>query len=201
MLWQEKPAMDIIKKLSLLADAAKKPLAVKVNSQYDLTVALPASQPDTANTVVVLELAGPVKADNVFYSASNVGETRLLAFDAQLTGKGLQYGDGKTDRYYVEGWKSADQSLNWWFRTTSQIQYKLIIKYLAGPDAGGTVTIDVDGAGQQLTVNNAKKATEVVVEEVGTIVLTPGRHLITLKPISIAGKELMKLLELEMVQL
>jgi hypothetical protein len=91
--------------------------------------------------------------------------------------------------------------LSWWFRTTTEIQYKVIIKYLAGPDAGGTFTIEVDGAGQQLTVNNEKKATEVVVEEVGTIVLTPGRHLITIKPVSITGKELMKLLELQMVQL
>lgn len=190
-----------VKKGYLLADVAKKPLAVKVNTQYDLTVALPAKMPDTANTVVVLELAGPVKADNVMYSAGNVGETRLLAFDAQLTGKGLQYGDGKTDRYYVDGWKSTEQSLSWWFRTTTPIQYKVIIKYLAGPDAGGTVAIEVDGASQQLTVNNAKKTTEVVVEEIGTMVLTPGRHLITLKPVSITGKELMKLLELEMVQL
>lgn len=190
-----------VKKGYLLTDATKKPLAVKANSQYDLTVALPASMPDTANTVVVLELAGPVKADTVMYAAPNVDETRLLAFDARQTGQGLQYGDGKSDKYYVDNWKSSQQWLDWQFRTTTAIQYKVIIKYLAGPDAGGTFSIDVDGAGQQHTVNNEKKATQMVTEEIGTIVLTAGRHQISIKPVEITGKELMKLFEIQLIRI
>ncbi|WP_315814687.1 alpha-L-fucosidase [Paraflavitalea speifideaquila] len=96
-----------VKKAYLLTDAARKPLLINQSLTSSglrgLTVQLSAKAVDTANTVVVLELDGKGRPDTISYIASNIPITRLLAFDAVQTGKGLQYGDGKTDRYYVTG--------------------------------------------------------------------------------------------------
>jgi hypothetical protein len=32
-------------------------------------------------------------------------ERAILAFDAEQHGKGFSFGDGKTNRYYLDGWK------------------------------------------------------------------------------------------------
>jgi hypothetical protein len=194
-----------VKKAYLLVDAAKKPLEINQTLMSsgirDLTAQLPAKAIDTANTVVVLELNETGKSDNTPYVASNVPVTRLLAFDAEQTGKGLQYGDGKTDRYYVAGWKSPSQWLHWDFRTNAPVKYKAIIKYLAGPEAGGTYSVDLDGTAQEYTVSKAKKETDVQAATLGELTVKPGVHRMTIKPVTVAGQELMKILEIQLIQI
>jgi alpha-L-fucosidase len=186
-----------VSKSYFLAD--KKALTIKQTGN-NILIPVPAKAIDTANTVIVLELAGASKADTVAYMASNVPITRLLAFDAVLTGKGLQYGDGKTGRYYVEGWKSDQQSLSWDFRTTAPVSYKMIIKYLAGPEAGGSFTVEVDGVKHDYTVDKAAKDTEVLTKELTIGSTKAGMHHISITPVTVTGKELMKLLVLQLVQ-
>jgi alpha-L-fucosidase len=189
-----------VNKATLLTDATRKALPVKKEAQNVLVIQLPVKAPDTANTVVVLELKGSMKADTVRFTAPNMRETRLLAFDAVRMGKGLQYGDGKTGRYYVDGWASKDQWLSWQFNTTISAKYKVVIKYLAGADAGGTYVLDIDGMKEEKTVNKAKAEATVITETLGEAVINAGTHQVNIKPVTIAGKKLMKLLEIQLIQ-
>lgn len=192
-------------KAYLLADAGRKELkvasAAMSSGVVDLTIYLPAKTVDTANTVVVVELGKPAAKDTITYIASNMPRTRLLAFDAVLNGKGLQYGDGKADRYYVAGWKARSQWLHWDFRTPAAVKYKVIIKYLAGPDAGGSFNIDLDGASREYTVSKAKKETDVQTQELGELTIKPGGHRLTIAPLEVTGQELMKPLEIQLIQI
>ncbi|AXY72920.1 alpha-L-fucosidase [Paraflavitalea soli] len=193
------------KKVYLLTDAGKKSILIDQTLTSDglrgLTAQLPARPVDTANTVVVVELAGTGKYDNIPYVASNIPVTRLLAFDAVQTGKGLQFGDGKTDKYYVAGWKSTSQWLHWDFRTNAAVKCKVIIKYLAGPEAGGTYSLDLDGTAREEIVSTAKKETDVQVKELGELTIKPGVHRLAIRPVAVNGQELMKLLEIQLIQI
>lgn len=194
------PAM--VKKAYLLVDAAKKPLTIKqVNALTHSTIQLPAKAVDTANTVVVLELGGHVKNDNMPFVAPNIPLSRLLAFDAIRSGQGLQYGDGKAGRYYVEGWKSPEQYLRWQFRTVEATQYKLVIKYLAGKEAGGRYSLDFLPDKKEYQVRNSPMEGEVITEELNTITLRAGVHDLEFRPVTVSGKELMKLLEIQLIKI
>ena len=85
----------------------------------DVLINLPLNAIDTINTVLVVDLKSQIQTDSIRYVSTNVPKTRLLAFDATQEGKGFGFGDGKTDRYYVEGWKNKDQALRWDFRTAT----------------------------------------------------------------------------------
>lgn len=194
------PAM--VKKAYFLANVAKKPLVFKhKQGVIHLTVQLPAKAVDTANTVVVLELGGHVKNYNVPFVAPNIPVSRLLAFDAIRNGQGFQYGDGKTGRYYVDEWKSTEQFLVWQIRTIAPAKYKLVIKYLAGKDAGGTYTLGINNAKNEYAVINSAKEGEVVTVQLGERIIEAGVHNLEVRPIVITGQELMKPLEIQLIQI
>ncbi|MDF2193310.1 alpha-L-fucosidase [Paraflavitalea sp. CAU 1676] len=197
------PAMA--KKVYLLADGAKLPLKFVQTATSDgltgITVSLPAKPNDTTNTVLVVELGNEHKIGKGVFVHSNIPLTRLLAFDAVQTGKGFQFGDGKTDKYYVAGWKLASQWLHWDLRFDTPAKYKMIIKYLAGPDAGGTYRVELDGKGQEYSVLKAKKDTEVQVQDLGEVTVSPGSRQLIVKPVAVVGQELMKILEIQLIKI
>lgn len=167
-----------------------------------LEVRLPANPIDTANTVIVVELGAKAsKQDDHLMVATNIPVTRLLAFDAVQTGKGLQYGDGKTDKYYVSGWRSASQALQWDLNLSSQAKYKVIIRYLAGPEAGGTYALSLGGQQRAYKVVNGKREADVQVQELGVFEIEAGRQQLILQPVSVSGQELMKLLEIQLIKI
>jgi len=193
------------KKVYLLADPAKKPLIYSQNKSSDgftgIVVELPAKPVDTADAVLVVELGNDSKMANGTYVHPHIPLTRLLAFDAVQTGKGFQYGDGKTDKYFVAGWRTAGQSLHWDLHGGAPARYKMIIKYLAGPEAGGSYRVELDGEGQEYQVEKAKKDTEVLVKDLGIVTLQPGLRKLSIRPVSITAQELMKILEIQLIKI
>jgi alpha-L-fucosidase len=188
-----------INKVYLLTDPKKQFSFSKPNAK-DVVINLPKKAIDTINTVLVVDLKGGLQTDSIRYVSTNIPSTRLLAFDATLQGKGFAFGDGKTDRYYVEGWKSKDQSLSWNFRTTSPSDFKLGIKYLAPAETAGGMyafILDENYSQQYVTIND--KGTTVIIKELGTVSLTPGIHQLKISPISFGKSELMKLLEIQLI--
>ena len=124
------------KKAYLLTDISKAfPIISGPSADFYITVANKA--PDSINTVVVLEWEGKLVTHPSRLLAPNSTLHRLLAIDAQQNGKGFGYGDGKTNRYYVEGWKTKEQSLSWEFNTIRPGKYKIRIKYLAPAESAG----------------------------------------------------------------
>src|SRR5262249_16779710 len=128
----------------------------------DIVINLQKKEIDTVNTVLVVDLKNGLQTDSVRYVSTNILLTRFLAFDVTQQGKNFGFGDGKTNKYYVEGWKSKEQSLSWKFRTTTPTNFKIVIKYLAPVESsGGQYAISLDNYNIQDTVaTNAKGAVE-----------------------------------------
>ncbi|WP_207535292.1 alpha-L-fucosidase [Desertivirga arenae] len=185
-----------VTKAYLLADRTQKSLPAKRLGEADITIKVPMKSPDAADAVVVLEIDGPTQAEPVRRLSSKGITNRLLAFDADLHGNGFGFGDGKTNRYFVDGWKSTDQYLSWKFKILEPARYKLIVKYL-GAASAGSYEVSVGRLKKELTVS--AKNDGVISQEAGRISLQPGKHELTIKPISIKGGELMKLLEVQLV--
>lgn len=185
-------------KVSLLADQ-KKTLSFKRLNENDVVITLPLRPVDTVNTVLVVTVKDRVQADSVRYVSTNVPLTRLLAFDATQHGKGFGFGDGKTDRYYLEGWKSKEQALSWSFRTSAASDYKVMIKYLAPEESsGGLYAVTFDDYYTQNMVSTTPKSA-VVTRELGVVSLKEGLHHLSITPVTIARNELMKLLEVQLI--
>lgn len=170
-----------IKSASLLATG--RALRFK-NNQTDWTFAVPAQAPDTVNTVIVLETEGTVKGDEARLLASKE-ENILRAFDAELHGKGLGYGDGKAGKDYVQNWKKQDQWLSWKIRLNEPAVLQVRLQYIKEDAANGsTFTLTAGGRKIEGTVG----ANDVY----GTFELPAGTYDLELKPGNIKG-ELMKL--------
>src|SRR5688572_9791703 len=148
-----------------LHTAASNVLPVVNLNATDFCIKVPATVPDMINTVIVLELKRKSKtdvtaylSDSIRFKSPNIKEERFLAFDAELRGKGLSYGDGKADRYYVENWQILKgQSLVWKFRTLESAAYKIIVKYIVPENGGGSFALSVsDGFGSGADIEDSK---------------------------------------------
>jgi alpha-L-fucosidase len=181
----------------LLADPKKQFKFSKINGR-DVIIQLPLKAIDTINTVIVVELKNKLQTDSIRYVSAAIPVTRLLAYDAVLHGDGFSFGDGKANRYYVEGWKTKDQNLTWNFRTTEAASFRLTIKYLAPEEtAGGTYSISLDEKVIPGEVTTDKE-TAVITRDLGIVSLSPGIHKLSIFPLSINNSELMKLLEIQL---
>jgi alpha-L-fucosidase len=177
--------------------ATKQTLSATRLNDKDLVIALPKNPVDTLNTVIVLDFKNKIDVDTVRYVSTNIPVTRLLAFDATQHGKGFGFGDGKTDRYYVDGWKNKEQSLSFNFRTTTPSTFKVVIKYLADNNTGATYNLTLDKLNVEKQVIGQKQ-NKVTTEDIGQVKLEAGLHELSIKPVDIKT-ELMKLLEVQLI--
>ena len=163
-----------------------------------MRINVPANAPDSVNTVVVLETNGTMQTDSVRLLSANGVNNRLLAFDAELVGKGFGFGDGKTDKYYVNGWSKKDQLIKWNFRLIQPATYKVILKYLADNSDAGRYEIKIEGLVKTGEVLSSEKD-EVKTINLGEVSLQPGTHTLQITPIEITKSGLMKILEVQLV--
>ncbi len=187
-----------VNKAYLLTDALKNSLAIKRLASADINIAVPSKAPDNADAVIVLELNNTVDAEPLRRLVSNGAANRLLSFDAELHGKGFGFGDGKTNRYYVDGWKSPEQYLSWDFKVLEASKYKVVAKYIGAADAGNSFEIAI-GDLKKRQVISVEKVGDVITQEIGTVSLNPAKHQLIIKPAAIKGAELMKLLEIQLI--
>lgn len=183
-------------KIYLLPNA-KQLTALRINDN-DLVIDIPSKAPDTMNTVIVLDFKENPQTDSIPFIAPGILETRLLAFDATQHGQGFSYGDGKTDRFYVENWKSKDQWLSWKFRTSVNGMYSVSIKYIATEGSGGAFELKVGPNTIVVNVQDKGQATKPITDWLDNIQLEKGIHELIIKPVSIDKAELMKLLEVQL---
>jgi len=192
----------------LLATPAKKITAKRMQGgDWQLTV--PKIAPDTNNTVLVFDYQQPAEQDPIHFITRNTMIERFLAYDADQQGKGFSFGDGKTNRYYLDGWKNTNQSVSWRFRKEdpSPGAYKVIIKYLAGKETSGGSFIFIteqlnDGTQKELSRSQHGISTDernVIIQELGTITFRAGTFRLSLLPATIPKQELMKLLEVQLI--
>ena len=188
-----------VRKAWLLTDPDKKELTFSRVNPLDIVINLSGRAPDTCNTVIAMETTGQIETDTLRLLASTGTINRLLAFDARLKGKGFGFGDGKTNSYYVEGWKKADQSVNWDFRLTEPATYKVLLKYVADTVDEGTYELSVGGFKVKDAIAAIPKGAQVNEHALGTVTLEPGVHSLTISPVEIKKAGLMKILEVQLV--
>lgn len=182
-----------ISKAYLLSDASKRSLSFRLKNKL-LCINLPAAAPDSTDAVIVLETNGKVEGDTGYYLAPNVAVSRLLAFDASQEGKGFKFGDGKINKYYVEGWKEKNQALHWDINTSEKSSYKILLKYIAGK---GSYLLTL---GKSIFEKEISEKNGIVTEEIGTVTIQPGWHQLRISPKQLPGNELMKLLEVQLIK-
>src|SRR5690606_17467746 len=124
-----------------MVDQKKRALKT-MREKDDLYVLLPKEAFDKVDAVLVMEIKLPLEAEKTRYIDGG-STNRLLAFDAEQTGKGFGFGDGKTNKHYVHGWKTKDQNLLWTFKTTENKSYRVVLKYIAGRDNSGIMNISI----------------------------------------------------------
>jgi hypothetical protein len=188
-----------VTKAYLLADPSKKELKSKRLNNLDLLLYLPEKIPDVINSIIVLETEGKIKTDPVRLLTGEKLVQRLLAFDASQKGEGFRYGDGKADRFYVEGWNKKDQTLSWTFRVNEPMSFQVKLKYIAVAEGGGQIQMKLNGNTffDRITINDEESGPSN--KELGLLSLKPGTYTLTISPAAIDGSELMKLLEIELV--
>ena len=177
----------------------------------DIELTLPVKAPDNNDAVLVFDYKGQRFPDSVHYITRNTMKERFLAFDAIQHGKGFSFGDGKTNRYYLDGWKKKDQGVSWPFRMESPtpMRFKMIIKYLATQEtSGGSYSVIVDrnySSGSNELYNSKHNvltdAKNIITQDLGDISLENGSYTLKLVPVTISNEELMKLLEVQLIPL
>ncbi|MBB5437892.1 alpha-L-fucosidase [Pedobacter sp. AK017] len=180
----------------LLSDKTKKKLPVKRLDALTLNIGVPEKSPGSPDVVIVLETKGKIETDPARLIAANVKLNRLLAFDAKIHGK-MGFGDGKTDKYYVTGWKNKADYLSWDLRALKPAKYKVVVKYIA-EEGDSSYEVKIGSFSRQQTVMAAKNGA-VQTQEIGIADIAPGTHELTVKPITIKGAELIKLLEIQLI--
>ena len=207
-----------VAKASLLADP-KTPLPTE-RIGPDLEITLPASAPDAADSVLMLECKNRPTGDIAQVLQTNIAN-KLSVFTAELLGpvdrKGWSLGKGTSITSHAKGWKTKDCAVRWKTRLAKPSRFQVMLHYDA-PEAdktkietdggavaaksaqtfGGTFTVLI---GNQTLKGKVRQQGMDVALELGQISLAPGNLEIKIQADEITGKELMLLKSLTLLPL
>jgi alpha-L-fucosidase len=182
-----------IDKVYLLSDVQKKSLQASRLNDSDLVIRVPRRVPDSADTIVVVEVNGQIRT-NPTRLLSVKQPNVLRTFDAELQGSGLRYGDGKSFRAYVFEWRQLDQWVRWQVRLNTPAEYEVALKYTTGSKENvGIYEVAVGDKKLRATVQPTPNENESKTVSLGPVRLGPGAHEIAVRPVEIKGGELMRL--------
>ena len=103
----------------------------------EVCIDVPTNAPDAADSVVVLECDGDIVTDTARLLQPSFATEALRVFDAQLHGKGLRFGPGKTRDAHITGWTKADEFVSWPVRLNGDAAFDVSATYDAEPDSAG----------------------------------------------------------------
>lgn len=188
-----------VSKARLLNDKGKRSLPLERINENDLMIRVPKQAPDSVNTVIVLKAEGAIETDSIRLLSSAM-PNRLLAFDSELHGKGLRYGDGKTDRYYVYDWNKPGQWMSWKFRLDAPVTFNIRVKYAAdNHNEGSSYRLSVAGQTLVRQVAFPAKGQEIYTKDISLLNIPAGEREFSIKPVEIKGDEVMKLFEIDLI--
>jgi arylsulfatase A-like enzyme/alpha-L-fucosidase len=158
----------------------------------DMLLSLPEHCPDTANSVVVLQLKNTDYAVEKNRLLIPGERNELLVFDAQLS-KGLGVGDGKQFRNYVQNWKNSEQYIRWDVRLAKPASFRLTLEYnKEKPTDSGTVVVEIDGKPCKASYASGDRTLNLESLPFADIHLDTGEHAIVLKGESFQGEQFMR---------
>jgi hypothetical protein len=179
-----------VKQAYLLSDTSKSPLKVTRVNDLDVRVEVPASAPDTTDSVVALVCDGGEIAADPARLLVSTQDNVLRVFDGKLAGDSIKFGQGKRENAYVEQWTKPSDSVAWSVRVTQPTTFDLAATYDAEADSeGGHYEVRTGSSDLAATVHAGKEQTQ----RLGQVQFAPGVHEIRVQPDRIAGSELMRL--------
>lgn len=191
--------LNPIRKAWLLADKEHKPLEAKRLNYYDWLIHVPCQAPDPVDSVVAVEVDGTIRV----HQSRLLSEKRinvLRSFYAEVS-QGIRYGDGKKGNDYICDWTSMNQRVTWKIRTNQLVKYRLGLKYstVDGIDTG-VVRIAIGNQSIEERIHPTQNAKETAIINV-EVVISAGEHDLSIMPVQIDGKELMRLYEVTLIPL
>lgn len=188
-----------IKWAYLLGDPKRKSLKTARLNENDAVIDVPDKPPDSSVPVVAVEIRGEVDANPIRLLASH-GQTNVLrAFDGDLHGAGLRFGDGKAPRAYVFEWRNPAEWVGWKVRLNEQAEFEVLAKYTTGSSANrGSYTVTLGDQVLKAAVEPTPNENQSATASLGRVNLKAGGYEIRLKPVDIQGGELMRLFHLEL---
>jgi alpha-L-fucosidase len=173
-----------------LLGAGQTVLRTSRSNETTLRVELPAGRPDPIDSVVALQIEGPLDVDPRRLLSPDVEADTLRAFDGQLEGHGLAFGAGKTRDASVHGWSDPRAAVRWPVVLNAPASFDVYASYDAeASSAGGRYQVAL---GTKVLAGSVQKsAGEPAL--VGHVSLEPGTFDIVVQPTRIAGSELMRL--------
>lgn len=126
-----------VRSARLVADGGRHIAGRRIN-ENDYELQLPGDAPDKVNSLIALVLDSHVAACPVRLLNGKAPDI-LAAFDAELHGKGLGYGDGKPARNHVKNWKDETQWLSWNLRLNAPARYDVYLDTVAASDSGTVI--------------------------------------------------------------
>lgn len=165
----------------------------------DVELSLPASAPDTIDSVLVVDFPAQIAANKAIRLAPAGAATRLHVMDGRLDGSGIRYGDGKTNRDVTDEWSALDGTVTWTVRVPQSGKFKVAAQYnTVSKDDSGTFVIEA--AQQQLAgkVTPTETQTTFRLDPLGELALSAGEHTIVVRARQISGTNLMRLRQLEL---
>ncbi len=179
----------------LRADNSRKSLTTKRMGD-DLVINVPAAAPDSIAGVVVLEVTGAIRVDNIIRPLAD-GSIRLGAADAITHGEKVEYYIGHGIRLgdFIRNWSRPDDWVSWRFKADKPGTFDIMVNASCKKGATGSeYTLSL--AGQK--INAKTKATDSAknfqTEKIGSVTIDkPGEYVLSIKPENIAKDALMNL--------
>lgn len=183
------------KRAYLLADTSRKSLTTKRMGD-DLVIDVPASAPDPIAGVVVLEVTGAIRVDNIIRPLAD-GSVRLGAADVVTHGRKVEYYIGHGIRLgdFIRNWSQPEDWVSWQFKADKPGTFDVVINASCDKGAGGSEYI-LSLAGQKITAKTKAtgSARKFQNEKIGSVTINePGEYVLSIKPKNIAKDTLMNL--------
>lgn len=169
-----------VRSAHLVADGGRHIAGRRIN-ENDYELQLHGDAPDKVNSLIALVLDSHVPACPVRLLDGKAPDI-LAAFDAELHGKGLGYGDGKPARNHVKNWKDETQWLSWNLRLNAPAHYDVYLDYnTATASDSGTVIVKIGDRILETAYDGHPEKNGTRSIYVGTVSLDKGQFDCTLK--------------------
>lgn len=166
-------------------------ISYKKVGRDDWKLIVPASCADASNTVLALKVSDELDVNPVRLLSS--GSEVLAAFDADLHGDNLGYGDGKVNRNYVKNWTSDEQWLSWKVRLNESVTYRCSIEYnTENADDSGSVVLETPSGSFETGYSGVSGSTGSSCISVSEITFPKGESELILKGAGYKGKAYMR---------
>ena len=163
----------------MLADPAQTLLKHTRLDEQTVQLELGGTEPSLGHAVVVMDVvdARDVATDRLLATDTH---NELHSFDAQVLGKGYEFGDGKARRDYVAGWNGEAQKVVWNVYLRDETVFDLAVEYerIGEPHdfvvTSGAQTFRSETRGAE----NDEWFSDYVINKLGQLKLSAGSHTI-----------------------